>query len=199
MHAVIRRYHLEPRNHQAVLKAVEEGLVPKVASAAGFISYRAGFAGNGDAVSVSMFDTAVQADASSAAALDWVRQTLAPLLPDPPQVWRGEVRVRQLGAEPLNAGVIRRYNLDAANVDEVVRRAETGFVPIISKTPGFANYAIIDTGGGQVITLSGFRDRATAEASVTLAADWVKANLAPLMPYPPEITVVGLEINSARI
>ena len=93
---------------------------------------------------------------------------------------------------------MRRYNLDVANVDEVVRRAETGFVPIISKAAGFANYAIIDTGGGQVITLSGFRDRAAAEASVTLAADWVKANLAPLMPHPPEVTVVGIEINKTR-
>jgi hypothetical protein len=197
VYAVIRRYPVQPHLHDAVIKAVTEGLAPKIASSPGFVAYRAGFTDNGDALSISIFDTAEQADASSAAALDWVRQTLGPMLPVAPTIWRGELRVRGTGAAPVDFGVLRRYNVDAANVDEIVRRAEAGFLPLISGAPGFSRYALMDAGAGQVITLSGFSDRTSAEASVALAADWVKANLASLVSHPPEVTRVELAVSLA--
>ena len=83
---------------------------------------------------------------------------------------------------------IRRYEIDPKNVDELVRRVESGFIPIISKAPGFASYAIIDAGNGVVASMSTFQDQAGAEASNRMAADWVKESLAGILPTPPLVT-----------
>ena len=40
---------------------------------------------------------------------------------------------------------VRRYTgIDPDSVDEIVRRAEEGFVPIVSKGPGFVAYYIME-------------------------------------------------------
>ncbi len=43
---------------------------------------------------------------------------------------------------------VRRYEMDAETVDELMRRVEEGFVPIISNAPGFIAYYALDAGGG---------------------------------------------------
>ena len=80
---------------------------------------------------------------------------------------------------------IRTYETDPANVPEVVRRAEEGFLPIISKSPGFSAYYAIAGRGGQLATVTIFDNEIGAEASVKEAAGWVKDNLAALLPNPP--------------
>jgi hypothetical protein len=84
---------------------------------------------------------------------------------------------------------IRRYEgIDLASVEEIIKRAETGFVPIISAGAGFIGYYLVDGGGGVIVTISVFETEAAAEASNKAAASWVKENLAALVPNPPQIT-----------
>ena len=83
---------------------------------------------------------------------------------------------------------IRRYQVDPGSVDEVVKRAEEGFMPIVAEVPGFSAYYIVNAGDGVVASFSVFEDQAGAEESNRLAADWVKDNLAPLVTGPPEVT-----------
>ena len=83
---------------------------------------------------------------------------------------------------------IRDYQVDPSNVAEIARRAESGFVPIISSVPGFVVYTLVDCGNGRVITTSFFDDQAGAEESVKKASSWVKENLGPLIPNPPKVT-----------
>lgn len=91
---------------------------------------------------------------------------------------------------------IRQYDgLDS--MDEVVRRAEEGFVPIISEGRGFVAYYLIDAGDGKGATISIFEDQAAAEESNQAAAEWVKENLAPLVPNPPQITVGEVRVHKA--
>jgi hypothetical protein len=45
---------------------------------------------------------------------------------------------------------IRRYKMDPGSVDELMRRVNEGFVPIISKGPGFLAYYAVNAGGGVV-------------------------------------------------
>ena len=90
---------------------------------------------------------------------------------------------------------VRRYEMDPTAVDEVMRRAEEGFVPIISKAPGFIAYYALDAGDGVVATISMFTDQAGAEESTRLAADYVRANLASLVPDPPEITAGEIKVH----
>jgi hypothetical protein len=63
-----------------------------------------------------------------------------------------------------------------------------GFVPIISTIPGFVALYLVDAGGGVMISTSVFQDQSGAEESNRRAADYVRQNLASLLPNPPQIT-----------
>jgi heme-degrading monooxygenase HmoA len=82
---------------------------------------------------------------------------------------------------------VRRYKVKAGSMDEVVRRAQEGFVPLIRQAPGFVAYYGVEAGNDFVFTVSIFRDQAGADESTRLAADWVRQNLAELVEGPPEL------------
>ncbi|MGB8645851.1 MAG: hypothetical protein WCF84_11485 [Anaerolineae bacterium] len=81
---------------------------------------------------------------------------------------------------------IRKYN--SSSVDEVIRRANEGFVPLISTHAGFKAYYILKEEPHTFASISIFETQAEARESNKLAADWVHQNLASLLPQPPEIT-----------
>ncbi|MBV7330743.1 hypothetical protein KFU94_21370 [Chloroflexi bacterium TSY] len=84
---------------------------------------------------------------------------------------------------------IRRYDgIGADTVEEILKRAQEGFVPILSAQAGFVGYYVIDAGDGVIATISVFEDQAAAEKSNEAAASWVKEQLAELVPNPPQIT-----------
>lgn len=82
---------------------------------------------------------------------------------------------------------VRRYE-GVKNPDEAGRLVDDGFVPLISKMPGLVAYYWVNAGGGVMISTSVFQDRSRAEESNKLAADWVRQNLAALLPNPPQVT-----------
>jgi len=82
---------------------------------------------------------------------------------------------------------VRRYVTDPKSVNEVMRRIREEFVPIISKALGFLNYHVLDAGNGVLASISMFENKAGAEESNGLAANWVKT-LGSLLPNPPQIT-----------
>ena len=88
---------------------------------------------------------------------------------------------------------VRRYKANPGTVDEIATRVQSGFIPIVSKAPGFVAYHLIDGGNDVVVSVSIFEDRAGADESTRLAADWVRQNLASMLQGPPEITA-GREI-----
>ena len=92
---------------------------------------------------------------------------------------------------------VRRYELAAGAVDEVMRRVEEDFVPVISQVLGFLAYYILDAWVGVVVSISIFTDQAGAEESNGMAADYVKENLASLMPNPPEIIAGEVKAHKA--
>ena len=58
---------------------------------------------------------------------------------------------------------IRRHHTDPDSIDEVARKVNEGFVPLISDMPGFVAYIALDAGQGEYGTVSLFEDRASAE------------------------------------
>ena len=82
---------------------------------------------------------------------------------------------------------VRRY-AGATDPSETGRRVNEGFVPIISTIPGFVALYLVDAGGGVMISTSVFQDQSGAEESNRRAADYVRQNLALLLPNPPQIT-----------
>lgn len=83
--------------------------------------------------------------------------------------------------------VIRHYHFkpqDGATIDRMVR---DDFVPLIKKANGFIRYYWLDTGNGEGASISVFRDRAGADESIRLAAEYVKEHMSKFVTQKPEI------------
>jgi len=83
---------------------------------------------------------------------------------------------------------IRYYQADPPSVDEVVRRVQEGFVPLIRDIQGFVSYFILipSEREDEIVSVSVFEDRRGAEESNEKAADWVAQNLSELLRPAPE-------------
>jgi hypothetical protein len=197
MYVVIRQYTLDPGSIDEIIRRAKEGFVPIIQSIPGFVGYTIGVSMDGtQATTFSAFQDRASADESVRKAADWVRANLADLTTSPPTVFGGEVKIlkRKEGVEP-RFGVRRRYMVNPGDVAEIARRAEEGFVPIITQAPGFGTYVMIDEGDGHLTTLSSFESQAGSEESVRMAADWIKENLASLVPNPPEVAYGEIKLR----
>ncbi|MFG1811624.1 hypothetical protein [Streptomyces sp. NPDC049040] len=82
--------------------------------------------------------------------------------------------------------VVRRYE-GVTDPAEVARFVKEGFVPLVRKVPGFVAFYWLDAGNGVVASTSVFQDRAGTEESTLRASNYVRDNLASLLPHPPQI------------
>ncbi|MFD5947838.1 hypothetical protein ACFWAZ_11220 [Streptomyces collinus] len=89
MHAVIRRYEGVTDPAEAG-RRVNEEFLPLLRQVQGFVAYYFVDAGGGVMVSTSVFQDRAGAEESTERAGDYVRNRLAELLPNPPQVTAGE-------------------------------------------------------------------------------------------------------------
>ena len=92
---------------------------------------------------------------------------------------------------------LRRYD-GVTNASEAIRRVNEGFIQIISEIPGFAGYYFVDAGGGVMISVSVFQDRASAEESNARASDYVRENLVSVLPNPPQISAGEVVAHTAK-
>ena len=83
--------------------------------------------------------------------------------------------------------VVRHYHFDKKDSAEIDRLVRDGFVPIIRKATGFVRYYWLDTGEGEGASFGVFKDKAGADESVALAAEFVRAHMAKLLRQKPEI------------
>jgi len=70
--------------------------------------------------------------------------------------------------------VIRHYHFNPKDGAEIDRRIREEFVPIVKNAKGFVRYYWLDTGDGEGASVSVFKDKAGADESVRLAAEYVK-------------------------
>lgn len=90
MYAAVRRYEGVTDPAEAG-RRVAEGFVPLLRQVPGFVAYYWVDAGDGVMVSTSVFEDQAGAEESARRAAGFVRDNLATLLPDPPQVMAGQV------------------------------------------------------------------------------------------------------------
>ena len=93
---------------------------------------------------------------------------------------------------------IQRYNLKPDSTEEVIRRTEKDFLPIVTKSPGFLALDVVNTGHNTLTTISTFEDRVGAEQSSKLTEGWVRDNLASLVTEPPMIMGGEIGIHKAK-
>ncbi|WP_327421350.1 hypothetical protein OG612_32120 [Streptomyces sp. NBC_01527] len=90
MYAVVRRYEGVTDPAEAG-RQVNEGFLPLLRQVQGFVAYYWVDAGGGVMVSMSVFQDPAGAEESTVRAGEFVRERLASLLPNPPQVTAGDV------------------------------------------------------------------------------------------------------------
>jgi hypothetical protein len=90
MYATIRRYEGVTDPAEAG-RRVSEGFVTLLKELPGFVSYYWVDAGGGVMASTSIFEDRAGAEGSTERAAGWVRDNIAELLPNPPEVTTGEV------------------------------------------------------------------------------------------------------------
>jgi hypothetical protein len=90
---------------------------------------------------------------------------------------------------------VRRYEgvTDPAGVARLVKE---GFVPLVRQVPGFVAFYWLEAGNGVVVSTSVFQDQAGAEESTLRASNFVRDNLASLLPNPPQV-MAGEVVASA--
>jgi hypothetical protein len=92
-YAVIRHYQVDAKNMGEIVSRAKSGFVPLVNKLPGFATYTILDAGNGVLVTLSGFATKAGAEESTKKAATWVNENLKQLVPHPPEVTAGEVRV----------------------------------------------------------------------------------------------------------
>lgn len=90
---------------------------------------------------------------------------------------------------------VRRYE-GVTDAVEAARLVNEGFVPLMRQVTGFVAYYWIDVGGGVMVSTSVFQDQAGVDESISRAADFVRDNLASLLPRPPQV-MAGEVVASA--
>lgn len=96
MYVAIRRMKTQPGSIDEAVQRVENGLVPILSSAPGFIEYDVVQIGEDVGLTISFFETQEQAEESNRRAADWVKQNFAPLAAGPHEIVAvGEVRFRK--------------------------------------------------------------------------------------------------------
>jgi heme-degrading monooxygenase HmoA len=84
---------------------------------------------------------------------------------------------------------IRYYQVDPPSIDEVVRRVQEDFVPLIKDMRGLVSYfnLVPSEREEDIVSVSVFEDQQSAEESNTKAAEWVVQNLSELLRPTPEL------------
>jgi quinol monooxygenase YgiN len=72
---------------------------------------------------------------------------------------------------------VRRYRLRSGSIDELLHLVDTDFAESVQEMDGFIEYQVVECGNGEIIAISTFRDRRSAEASMEMSADWVRDTL----------------------
>src|SRR6202011_5660030 len=99
---------------------------------------------------------------------------------------RGEILVSRAGRdmlEPGHAGTaekfgsLRRYRLPSGSVAELMRVVDDVFAEQIQRMEGFEAYHALDCGRGEIVSISLFRDQATAEKSDDRALEFIRDEL----------------------
>ena len=97
-YGVVRRYQVDPKNIDKIVASAKSGFLPLVTHLPGFASYSILDAGKGTLVTISGFTTSSGSAESTKAAAKFVKEHLAALVPNPPEVTLGEVKLFERAA-----------------------------------------------------------------------------------------------------
>jgi len=72
---------------------------------------------------------------------------------------------------------VASYKITKGTFSEIVDAAKGGMLKTFKDQPGFIRYGLADTGEGTCVSISLWETHAQADASVPVAANWVREHL----------------------
>jgi quinol monooxygenase YgiN len=72
---------------------------------------------------------------------------------------------------------IATYDIKQGSFEELAKTAREGMLRKLQEQPGFIRYGLADTGERTCVSLSLWQSHKEADASVPVAADWVREQL----------------------
>lgn len=97
-YTVIRRYSLSGSTDQ-VVQELNNGFLPLVRQADGFVSYSVVTSENNTLTTITVFESQAQQESAAQSEADWVQQNLASLLPSPAEQIHGDTAVYGLNTD----------------------------------------------------------------------------------------------------
>jgi hypothetical protein len=185
MFVSIRCYFVHKAPAAELAELVDQDFADRISAQPGFVSYEFLDGGDGEAMTISAFHEAAQAEDSRALARRWVDERLSEFELTTTETVRGQIRLTHATlARPATAhpraptgfAAVRRYRLAHGSVEELLRHAEE-FAWQLETLPEFYSYQVVDCGDGDIIAVSRFRERLSAEQSDELAARVVRDEL----------------------
>ena len=95
MHGVIRHYTLDAKNVNEIVRRVAADGIKIIKGIPGFVSYGIMDAGQGHFVTYSAYQNKTGAEESTKKAATWIKENIASMVPSPPRVLEGEIRLRR--------------------------------------------------------------------------------------------------------
>jgi hypothetical protein len=72
---------------------------------------------------------------------------------------------------------VRRYRLESGSIDDLLHLVDHDFAETVQEMDGFLEYQVLECGNGEIITITTFKDRQSAEESMESSAAWVRDTL----------------------
>ena len=187
MFASMRHYRLQRGSMDELTRRVDASFADQIAAQPGFVSYEFIDCGDGEIMTVSLFREDDGADASRELARRWTEENLQDLEFTRIEAHAGEVMVSRAMRDMLEPGhdrsggmfaSMRRYRLRSGSVGELMHVVDEVFADSIEQMDGFEAYHVLDCGGGDLVSVSIFRDQSSCEESDERALEFVRESLA---------------------
>jgi hypothetical protein len=186
MFASIRRYRLHKGSMDELASRVDKDFADQVRAQPGFVSYEFVDCGDREVMTISIFGDAAGATGSRDLAMSWTEQNLRDLEFTRMGALDGAILVSRANEEMLEPGHVgaarkfasaRRYVLRNGSAAALMHKVDEIFAERIEGLDGFEAYHALDCGRGEIMTISLFRDQASAESSDDLALQFVAEEL----------------------
>ena len=83
--------------------------------------------------------------------------------------------------------IVRKFRLARGSAQEVARRVQASFVPLLRELPGFRHYYLVEGDPDVLISIRVFDSAAEALASNETAANWMRDNVLEFVKGMPEV------------
>jgi hypothetical protein len=186
MFASMRRYRLERGAMADLARRIDEDFAEQLAAQPGFVSYEFIDCGRGEFMTMSIFLTLEQAEASRELARRWADEHREEFEFPRLEAAHGEILVGRAAEgmlEDAHVGAarksvaIRRHRLREGSVGELMRKVDGVFADRFQAMEGFEAWHVFDCGGDEILWISFVRDHAVAEESDERAFRFVSEEL----------------------